>query len=187
MPAKAPVPVEVSLRHRPLSGPWAPPTGTIASIARGRCATNCRSGPCPRKRRFRSRCLCGIDRFRGHGSLLQKPSLRSRVVGALRTVGAGHARESAGSGRCVSMHPPLSGAWPPPTETVASFARGRCTARDVSRSPCAAMRWRPRRRACSDGRASPRCVMRTGRSSSRMPISRGCRCSRRPRVGGIGQ
>ena len=39
-----------------------------------------------------------IDRFRGHGPLLQEPSLRPNEVDAPRTVGAGHARESVGSG-----------------------------------------------------------------------------------------
>jgi hypothetical protein len=43
-----------------------------------------------------------IDRFRGHGPLLQKPPLRSLQLDAPRTVGAGHARESDHSGRGAS-------------------------------------------------------------------------------------
>ena len=73
MPTKASVPVEAfpcidrSRGHGPLlQGPWAPPTQTVASVAAGGCATNCRSGPWPRKRPMLSKRFRPIHSISGN-------------------------------------------------------------------------------------------------------------------------
>jgi hypothetical protein len=73
----------------------------------------------PARAMFLVEALPCADRFRGDGPLLQRrwmhhpPQKWARLF-----VGAGHARESVRSGWSVSLHPPLSGAWPPPTGAV---------------------------------------------------------------------
>jgi hypothetical protein len=102
----------------------------------------CRSGPCPRKRWFRFRRFLAFTAFAAMGRSYRGWWIRRRPWHRVAvSVGAGHARESVGSGSGASLRSPLSRPWAAPTRG-GGYADSRGTGQSFCRSgPCPRKRW----------------------------------------------